>query len=364
MGKQVEVQTAMHQDIRGIQYVRAIAALFVVLSHSTGVLQQSDYFNRELFGNHFSSGAVGVDIFFIVSGFIITLVTLKSETLRPKVTLCVYFSKRFTRIVPFLWLCIFLYAALRWLGSGSIDIQSYINAFLLWPIGEVSPNVVWTLRHEALFYTIFAFSFLVSKPKPYFLIIWCISPLILWIVGAGNRGIWSDWAHFLFNKANVEFGFGVLIGLLYQKWPRIRSAYRAPGWVTGGLLISVSILTFCAKLYSFGFIPIVLFALMVVVTGVYMPASNGLLARTFRILGDASYAIYLTHNLVYQIGGTIWIKLLGKNASAPMAVFILFILAVVNGVIVHYIIEKPLIQLLRRWKLPFKVRKQPTEKAF
>lgn len=338
-----------HLDVHGIQYVRAIGALLVVLSHSAGVLQQSAYFDKPLFNGILSGGAVGVNIFFVVSGFIITIVSLQTDAMKPSTKLSSYVSKRFTRIVPFLWLCILVYAALKFIGSGSLDWQTYVNAFFLWPFGEVSPNVVWTLRHEALFYAVFALAFFIGKPKPYLLFIWCFAPIGVWAMGAlGNEWVVSnEYIRFFFHSANLEFGCGVILGLAYQRWTKLQKPPKLPAWTMWALLALASMLAYWTDLAGLPFVALAIVSSFVVLAGMMMPAPGGPASKLFRIMGDASYSIYLTHNLVFQIGGTLWIKALGKDSSPLAAIAILFCLAVLNGILIHYAVEKPLIKLFR-----------------
>ncbi|HCR1927425.1 hypothetical protein AF35_00289 [Enterobacter roggenkampii CHS 79] len=83
------------QQVRSIQYLRGIAAILVVGFHFRGNL--NDIYPIKNFGDlMFISGSFGVDLFFMISGFIIALSTAKSEDNM----LTKYVVKRFFRIYP------------------------------------------------------------------------------------------------------------------------------------------------------------------------------------------------------------------------------------------------------------------------
>jgi|ABSO01.1.fsa_nt_gi Predicted acyltransferases len=205
-------------NMQGVQYVRAIAVCSVALFHASMVLSFDRYFGEILLNGWLHVGTSGVDMFFVVSGLIITVVSLNSDMKTPRMTISDYFARRFARIMPFLWACILIYAAVRYLGAGKFEAAPYLNAMFLWPLGEVRPNVVWTLRHEALFYIIFAIAFLGSKRRLYVLVAWCLSPMWFMIFGYPERsGATAELAKFAFNSVNLEFGCGVILGAIYYK---------------------------------------------------------------------------------------------------------------------------------------------------
>ena len=146
----------------GIQYLRGIAAILVVLSHAEGMANQDKYFGTKAWNGILHQGSLGVSLFFVISGFIIAYVALAENTLAPRLNIVRFLKKRAVRILPFMWICIIGYAILRYLGRGSFYPTLYIRAMVLWPIGEISPNVIWTLRHEMLFYFVFSVSMLVT----------------------------------------------------------------------------------------------------------------------------------------------------------------------------------------------------------
>ena len=83
--------------IKSLQYLRAIACMSVLFTHVLQVL------NLKPFGNYFISGGYGVDMFFIISGFLIYITTKDNDSWRG------FVIKRIFRIFPLYWVAFLLY---------------------------------------------------------------------------------------------------------------------------------------------------------------------------------------------------------------------------------------------------------------
>jgi exopolysaccharide production protein ExoZ len=138
--------------LQSIQFLRAIAALLVLLFH--------------LSDGRIVTGASGVDIFFVISGFIMGTVGVGE---RPRD----FIVKRAARIVPLYWLitmAMCIGALLGVFSRFSYDIESLVKSLLFIPYydasGHIWPLVVpgWTLNLEALFYILFAGGLLFGAP--------------------------------------------------------------------------------------------------------------------------------------------------------------------------------------------------------
>ncbi|WP_416761141.1 acyltransferase family protein [Roseateles sp. So40a] len=150
--------------LASIEAARALAALAVVLMHATHLMRVPQFSGHVTLGGMFDFGYVGVDFFFVLSGFIITYVH-HAELGQGASRWPGYLWKRFVRVFPIYWLILAMTAVpsllSRWLTGratmsefGADDIP---GTLLLW-IGGQPPEyvgVAWSLQYEVLFYLSF-----------------------------------------------------------------------------------------------------------------------------------------------------------------------------------------------------------------
>lgn len=334
-------------QFQGLQFLRANAVLLVVLCHSAAVLGLPAFFDRTLLDGLFNKGAVGVDLFFVLSGFIIIHVSVREITLEPNVEIGRFLQKRFIRIVPLLWVAVGLYALVRYLGTREFEIWPYVNAFFLIPLGEVRPNVVWSLRHEALFYIVFAISFLLRRRMRFLLYVWCFAPVGIWLLEVSQWSVGSNGlADFVFNRANALFGCGVLVGLICKRYGFLSAPLGGRAIFAWAALIGVTAVAFLVRDFlTTGVVAVV--ASLALIVGLMTPNDSSRFARFWEMLGNASYSIYLTHNIFLLVGATAWMKVFG-NLGFAFAVAVLGVVAVGGGVLFHFLVERPLLQFVTR----------------
>ncbi len=152
---------------KSLQAVRAGAALLVVLFHIGATMALEKYFGVSVLSTYFSFGDAGVEIFFVLSGFIIYHAH-KSDIAVPH-RLAGYVWKRLTRVYPVYWIVFFLvYLAVLVIPSlaGKVphDFGRIIQSLLLLPqnkevvggTGAAVLVVAWSLQYEIVFYIYFA----------------------------------------------------------------------------------------------------------------------------------------------------------------------------------------------------------------
>lgn len=147
--------------ITSIQYLRGIAALFVVLFHMKWMLNNV-YVEKNLGDIFFISGNFGVDLFFVISGFVICLST-ERETLH---SVKEFFIRRFFRIYPLLLLSVCTIYIL-----GDFKIHELILSMIPIHLDYSSPSPVfgynilvsaWTITYEISFYIISVLSLMIN----------------------------------------------------------------------------------------------------------------------------------------------------------------------------------------------------------
>ena len=166
----------MKQQFFGIQILRFVAAMLVVVMHTSQAI--SIHIPVRGAGQYWSLGAVGVDIFFVISGFVMamsvgtSLVDVQSR----KRAAFIFMKRRLLRIVPLYWfytlLKVALILALPGLATRSSVDSAHLAASLFFtpamsPWGLIEPTlpVGWTLNFEMLFYAVFALAIALGAPR-------------------------------------------------------------------------------------------------------------------------------------------------------------------------------------------------------
>lgn len=242
--------------LQSIQLLRGIAALLVVFYHAWGLqllTATPQNSTSGLLGGVFASGYAGVDLFFVISGFIMVWVTRRTE---PGVAgVGEFLFARITRIYPLWWAAASLAAAYyiflhvpdandpAWRGA----IQQgeggafLIRSFLLVPQADLPVlSLGWTLMHEMYFYVIFAGLLMLPRAAlPVALLVWGAV-----IIAASLFGLSQPYATDLLTLAihplTMEFLFGAMIGLMVSAGFVARSGLLTLGaalWFTANLCL-------------------------------------------------------------------------------------------------------------------------------
>ncbi|WP_165775195.1 acyltransferase family protein [Mameliella alba] len=321
-----------------LQFLRAVAASLVVMQHS---FSRGESYGFPAMGLRSLDGfgLGGVDIFFVISGFIMTY----SQSRAPK-TPREFILGRFVRIVPLYWSWMALIVSLIVLVPGvfrtlQIDLEHilYSTLFLSQPLLSEPPfiDLGWTLEYEMLFYMVFALTLLLGNGR--------VQLLVLGTAMLGFALVFGQWIV-------LEFLLGVTAFLLLAQM-------QARGLGVGLMLAGIAgfavmhgLFADMHRLWTWG-VPAFL-----VVLGV--SAMRGRHARVLSYLGDASYSIYLVQvasiPLFYKVASVLPAPQSGAAAWGDVvSVGDLLILgsiafSIVAGVLLHEVVEKPVTLVARR----------------
>lgn len=167
--------------LRSIQALRFVAALAVIAFHLTYLLRDTPFI--EAIRPIARSGYAGVDVFFVISGFIIFTVSTKidwSQGARPAAFDFAF--RRAARVYPLYWFCFLISTALIIAGAPHVIGSEWTldnwtaNAFLFSTFNKQVP-VAWTLAYEIYFYSCFSVALLFG-PRFY------LPALCLWAAGS------------------------------------------------------------------------------------------------------------------------------------------------------------------------------------
>jgi len=328
----------------GIQALRFVAAMLVVLAHSTAMVNER--MHLDMF--KWRAGWSGVDIFFVISGFVMAI---SSGTLIPRANgWKIFITRRLIRIVPLYWVATTLklatILALPTLALDSpIELWNTIASYLFIPTFDdksllAAPllKVGWTLNYEMLFYAIFTMAlFLGKSPLKFTAAIFAIAVAI---------NIFSTpsvpYANGFLEPILMEFVMGMLVAKLCMHVNNMNANVSAGlssdlhtgthrgatnfidtllqyisttkvGAIIGALalVISFTIMFHYAEQHMWWRWAYWGLPSMIIVTVVALaePALRKVMPKIFATLGDSSYSLYLFHTFTVPLFGTLMIKL-------------------------------------------------------
>lgn len=309
-------QYQTRQTIDCLQAGRGIAASAVILLHSA--LASRDFGQPTPGDAVLSRGYIGVDFFFVLSGFII----FHSTAGRNK-ALSDYATARFRRIYLPYW-PIGIAMALAYIAFPSISAGarewSWLPTLTLLPVDSVPAlNVAWTLKHEMLFYILFG--------------IFYYSGLLPLGMAAWGLAIAAGLPHLPFAPINIEFFMGMLAAILLRKrlaHPLMLAFAPLPfiAWIWLGADETARVLTGVG------------FTLLIAPLAQLECAGRLVVPRWLVFLGAASYSLYLVHT-----------PLISVMARMSPAIFVSGIaISFAGGIAYHLLIEKKLLRF--RWGRP------------
>lgn len=354
----------MKSFFHNIQSLRGIAVLAVIFFHLIGI--QRKYSPDYALPEHLQFGAVGVDIFFLISGFLMMAVT---RSFSPGVkSMRRFVLHRVIRIYPLYWLVSVPILAILLVDSApfltaihfipemlkNIPTTPYylLKSMLLLPQTNLPPlTVSWTLIHEMYFYCMFGI-FLLFPAKLHVpaLIFWSIASQIFWQYLQPTQ--WQPWSYLLFNPLTLEFTTGCFMAVILQRWQAPKPALVL---FTGVLSMLVSwYLWTTSNTFEFPIagdrvIYFLLPCTLILVGAVSLELRGSVFYPLLQKIGDASYSLYLTHILFLSVGGKIW-QVYGDNSSLIINLLwwpTLFAITLAGGILCYYLIEKPMLAALR-----------------
>lgn len=298
-----------------VQYARALAAILVLLSHTTSeALKLTPNGTTYPNPNDYFPFVAGVDVFFIISGFIMVLVSRNRWHERGYAL--AFLRDRITRIVPnyYFYTGLIILALLivpSAFDTTTLELNRVLGSLLFFPgLGEPWAPILslgWTLNFEMFFYLLFAIGILLLRTRA--ILSTCAALVAVSIVGQTIDGLEPPLS-FWFNSIVLEFCIGMLFA---EAWHR---GWRAPGWVgMVSALVGVVLLALgqayvpeAARLVRLG-LPAALITLPFLFVENWPDPQRPSL-RLLETVGDSSYTLYLSHPFVITVVFTIWERLL------------------------------------------------------
>ncbi|CAN5604919.1 acyltransferase [soil metagenome] len=302
----------------GIQYLRGFAALYVVTYHV----------NADFHFPIFAYGYLGVQLFFMISGFLMTYIHGQDRGLPDAAT---FLRKRLVRIYPAYMIAfipvvlIFHFMASKGFAWHRDPINIVRNLFLLHNPAQSILGVSWTLVYELMFYAIFCTWVIALQQKISMLLVgWLVLILgnVYFLQLATGQLLFLD-------QINLYFIAGCFVALVYQRVP-----YKTNRAL---LLLALVIFVLCPFIST---ATISIFITCFILCFICVLYTTERPSQFLVTLGNASYSIYLTHLTIIAVGTSVikqsWIM-------AP-----LFLVCVVAGLLFYQYIESPILRRLNK----------------
>ncbi len=334
-----------------IQILRGIAALSVVFYHVYLIGADKNYLGVKVFEDFSQPGKLGVNLFFVLSGFIICFAH-SSDYGNPDRILG-YIKKRVIRIYPPYWVFSTLYIAAAYAGLGYADFEwsfsNLLSSFALFQFNRemtLPLKVGWTLFYEMLFYFIFIFFFFSVRMAAVLFMIWAAVVAFLAISGVDTDfRLLASWnlnflagcaAYRLYSRSSTTIAYpSVLVGLLGIAYGIYSADFDAPPLSQSNVISMFSL--------AIGFGALVLG--LALLDRFFNSARGGF----FAMLGDASYSIYLVHSaavsLFYIVAKKIGVYALGGEILYVLCVAF----ATIVGILAYLLCERPMLKYIKRF---------------
>jgi len=366
----MSVEGAGVTRLDNVQALRGIAALLVVFYHIALFLREGVFPGIEGFPRGiWDRGWAGVDLFFIISGFIMVWTTQNAGT-GPRAA-GQFLWRRVTRIYPLWWLCAAVMAVYFFVTYGMpaapdrVDSMGEawtfaLKSFALWPQTEPPLlGVGWTLIHEMWFYLVFAALLLLRRD-------WLVWGLVFWAVvtlgiylSVGHMRVSAPVRFVMLSPLSLEFIVGALAGLLFiRSQPKALSSLLpiailtlASVWIIIAMGIGLSLR---GQTHHFSRMAVFAVPMAALIWGSSYLALRGKLniPRALVWLGNISYSLYLTHYIVLIVVRRI-LRSIDVSAVPPTLINIIMVVILLVGSLItawltYCYFERPLIKFFKR----------------
>ncbi|MCB9034070.1 MAG: acyltransferase [Chitinophagales bacterium] len=343
-----------------INGLRAISILFVILGHIKLELYKIPYLSTIFKKFYFlTDGQLGVNIFFVISGFLITILLISEKEKHKSISIKNFYIRRVLRIFPAYYFLLLIYALLCILHIISIPIQSWLTAltytkYLNWQLDWYTGHA-WSLSIEEQFYLFWPLTFLLNKRTQIAIILLILVACPLFrVYGIISEHTWNNgltifqrldaiaigclaaFNYKVLTKFIVKAGhyIVIIVVLYFILFPYLEYINRV-----FSLHMNLFIVTFFGSFGTFTNL-IILFLLIYSINIKNSIAFKLLNNKLLNFIGIISYSLYL------------WQQLFVADTAFGMKIFPYnIILIILCSLISYYVIEKPFLKLKKKFSV-------------
>ena len=369
-GSWVRSEQNLPTHVPALDGIRGVAVLLVFISHFHTIVSPDPFFIEvtpwNFVNQTFEAGFLGVDIFFVLSGFLITSLLLKERSSNQSGMLSRFYKRRALRLLPALYaLLIVSFFVSRWENFPK-DIQwrttwhalLYLNNWnIVWNFGATQDDLghLWSLGIEEQFYiawpiVMITIAALKIPPK----IAVCLTAIFAVVVTWHRLDLWNNGVSWLLLYVRTDARVDSL--LIGASFAYVYRHYRVPSKILN-LLATSSFIGLIYIKYRFGSLPLHPFlfpggfTVIAVLAGtIILAAAEGawfanrvLISRPLTIIGKVSYGLYLWHLPVFFV--------LGRHVTSgpkPLRILIGIVIASAVTSLSWYFVEKPFLNIKNR----------------
>ncbi|EQA0783120.1 acyltransferase [Escherichia coli] len=351
----------MNNKLSSVQILRGLAALSVVLFHYRFWLSPL-YGDLTIPNKYLSWGSAGVDLFFVISGFIMMHITSRKPS---GIKSAIFFSvERLTRISPTYFIALFTAFYFTWEVGIFVDqakVENLLSALTFSPFTDAYPPLYvdaggifvirWTLNYELYFYLVFALCLLFNK-RTSGIVVWIMITILVGYMLTGNVTLSTSGyktgtpeLSFLTNPIVIEFALGILAGHTVRSAKSWSNRLKYSFTAISALIFMTAVFNGSIEGYNLktGIIAYFLLVAFVINDEVITKITPSF----FVMLGDISFSWYLLHN---QVGSYISWQVEANNPGVMHNVYgftILLILSIFIAFLSHKYIEVILTNKIR-----------------
>jgi exopolysaccharide production protein ExoZ len=347
-------------SLPGIQALRALAASAVLLAHTGG--EFDGHLSLHGVMPSFIHGGAGVDLFFVISGFV--MVYSSERLFQERGSVRIFLTKRVIRIVPLYWAMtsvMLLRVVLRGFAesdaSPTLALASYFFIPYPRPSGPIDPlyGLGWTLNYEMMFYLIFACTLFARRAVSVAVTSFI---LVAMTIAHSLQLPMPRQLIFLTEPVILEFAFGMVVALIYRSGAILSPMACYALTILAFIVPAVLWWTGPPTRWELWGIPSAILVASIVL------AKKPIFVPLFLVaLGDASYALYLIHPAVnFIVRHAADRSLFFNPESMPwLYLAVSLCLSILAAFAVHYWFERPVSKFLkgRFGKLPKRAAAEP-----
>ena len=359
----------------GVDVLRGLAIFFVLMNHVNMRLRlaripYTDGLPDQLVSSLVWNGQYGVQIFFAVSGFLITSTSLRRWGSLSRLNVRDFYALRFARIAPLLVLLLTVLSVLHLFGVKNFVVSPKVGglgaalfAALTFHVNVLEASrgylpgnwdILWSLSVEEMFYLFFPVACRVLKFRKLFIAVLLLfvglGPVGRTVLSQGN-GVWKEYSYL---GSMDAIALGCLTAVLVSHVHFSQFALRMFGLF--GVLLMSFILLFSIRANQWGLagngLDMTILAIgtcMIMIVGAQTEWTAPGVMRPLLMLGERSYEIYLTHMFVVFAFFELFLRAGRPIPAIPLLFLATLLMSALAGSLTARFFSEPMNRRLRRW---------------